>query len=447
MLKKVLAVFLLLGVVSAMVVAPVAGQDKPNLSIVWFAWPPCDLLTNLVKQYPDANVTVSCVPIAQWHDQIFADFAAQGGADLPILDSQFMGEAVKGGHVVDITDFLKTQTAFSDFNPTALSYYAEVPLGSGHYYSAPFMTDTRMLVYRKDLFDNPDVQTAYKNATGKDLEVPKTWTELLGIAQFFKGSTWIDNGYATHWGNSGDQVQTTWNHILWSWGGELWDPATYKIAGVLNNDVGVQALQFAQQLFKTAPDGAAGFGFDETVGAICNGSTAMVEIWYGFGTAFTDPTTCAQSPNLGYGVDPGEKDHFISLGGMGISVSTYSKNQDASLALLKWLMSDDFQTQWVKGGGFSGRTSILASDAFLNAAPYNPSFNEAFKYVKDFWNIPEYNQLLSIEGEYLNLAISGQMDAKEALDNIATEQQAVLDKAYPNGAPAMSATPEATPGS
>ena len=83
MLRKVLALLLLLAVVSLLLVAPVMGQDKPNLSIVWFAWPPCDLLTSLVAQYPDANVTVSCVPIDQWHDQIFADFAAQGGADRP----------------------------------------------------------------------------------------------------------------------------------------------------------------------------------------------------------------------------------------------------------------------------------------------------------------------------------------------------------------------------
>ena len=110
----------------------------------------------------------------------------------------------------------------------------------------------------------------------------------------------IDNGYATHWSNSGDLVATTWNHILWSWGGELWDPATYKVEGVLNNDAGVAALQFAQELYKTAPDGASGFGFDETVGTMCNGSTAMIEIWYGFGGAFTNADTCAQSANLGY---------------------------------------------------------------------------------------------------------------------------------------------------
>jgi multiple sugar transport system substrate-binding protein len=292
-----------------------------------------------------------------------------------------------------------------------------------------------MLVYRKDLFENADVQAAYKEATGSDLEVPQTWTELLAIAQFFKDSDFIENGYASHWINDGDLVQTTWNHILWSFGGELWDPATYQVEGVLNNDVGVQALTFAQELYKTAPTGASGFGFDETVGTICNGSTAMVEIWYGFGGAFTNADTCAQAANLGFGVVPGETAHYISLGGQGISVSAYSDNADAAQAFLSWLMSDETQTAWVQGGGFSGRTSILASDAFLNAAPYNPSFNEAFQYVKDFWNMPEYNQLLSVQGEYLNLAISGQMDAKEALDEIAAEQQAVLDEAYPDGPP------------
>ncbi len=441
MLKKRLTM-ILMSAVLLLATASAHMQDKPNLSIIWFAWPPCDQLSALVKDYPDANVTVTCVPIGEWRNQIFADFAAQGGADLPILDSQFMGEAVKGGFIEDLTSVVKNDLPFDDYNQTALSAYAEVPVGSGTYYSVPVITDTRMMVYRKDLFANADVQAAYKKATGNDLEVPKTWTELLAIAKFFKDSDVIDAGYVSHWINDGDLVQTAFNHILWSFGGELWDAKTYKVEGVLNTEGNVKALQFAQELFKTGPEGAAAFGFTEVVDAVCSGSTAMVEIWYGFGGAFTNKDTCAQSDNLGYFVAPGETAHFISLGGQGISVSKFSKNQDASIAFIKWLQSDETQTKWVEGGGFSGRTSILASDAFLKAAPYNPTFAEAFQYVKDFWNLPEYAAMLSVQGEFLNLAISGQMDAKEALDKIASEQQAIIDEAYPDGAPAM-ATAEA----
>ncbi len=435
--KSFMKFVLLLLVVAVLSVsfAPAVAQERPNLSIVWFAWPPCDLLTSMVAEYEPANVTVSCVPLGQWHDQIFADFAAQGGADLPILDSQFMGEAVAGSHIVNLTEWMGANLPVDDYNQTALSYYAEVPAGSGEFFSVPVITDTRMLVYRQDLFENADVQAAYQEATGDELVVPASWSELLAQAQFFKETEFIDNGFATHWLNDGDLVQTAWNHVLWSFGGELWDPTTYTVEGVLNNEAGLRAVEFANQLFETAPTGAAAFNFDDTVSAICNGSAAMIEIWYGFGGAFTNAETCAEAPNLGFAVVPGEDVHFISLGGQGISVSAYSPNQEAAQEFLAWLQSDEVQTLWVEGGGFPGRTSILSSDAFLNAAPYNPTFAEAFQYVKDFWNIPEYNQLLSVQGEFLNLAISGQMDAQEALDEIAAEQQEILDDAYPDGPP------------
>jgi multiple sugar transport system substrate-binding protein len=416
-------------------VAPLSAQDRPSLSIIWFAWPPCDLLTSLVADYPDADVTVTCVPIGEWRNQIFADFAAQGGADLPILDSQFMGEAVQGGFVEDLTEFLQSELPFDDYNQTALSYYAEVPLGSGAYYSVPVITDTRMLVYRRDLFEDADVQAAYAEATGSELQVPQSWTELLAIAQFLKDSEFIDAGYVSHWLNDGDLVQTAWNHILWSFGGELWDSETYTVEGVLNDEAGLEALTFAQELFLTGPEGAAAFGFDQVVNAVCSGSTAMIEIWYGFGGAFTNSETCPEAENLGFAVVPGEDVHFISLGGQGISVSAFSQNKDAARAFITWLQSDEIQTRWVQGGAFSGRNSILASEEFLNAAPYNPTFAEAFAFVKDFWNLPEYAEMLSVQGEYLNLAISGQMDAQEALDEIAAEQQEILDEAYPDGPP------------
>lgn len=427
----------LIALLLAMIVAPISAQDRPNLSIIWFAWPPCDLLTELVAEYPDANVTVTCVPIGEWRNQIFADFAAQGGADLPILDSQFMGEAVAGGFVLDLTDWMSENLPLDDYNQTALSYYAEVPAGSGSFYSVPVITDTRMLVYRQDLFENEEVMAAYQEATGEELKIPESWTELLQIAQFFKDSEFIENGFANHWLNDGDLVQTSWNHILWSFGGELWDSETYTVEGVLNNEAGVRAVEFANQLFETAPEGAAAFGFTEVVDAICSGSTSMIEIWYGFGGSFTNSETCAQADNIGFAVVPGEDLHFISLGGQGISVSQFSENQEAALAFLAWLQSDETQQKWVEGGGFPGRLSVLESDAFLNAAPYNPTFSEAFQYVKDFWNLPEYAPMLSVQGEFLNLAISGQMDAQEALDEIAAEQQAILDEAYPEGPPAV----------
>ena len=416
-LVRKLSLVLFLVVLLVLSVVPATAQDT-ELSIIWFAWPPCDLLDTITDDYADATVTVTCVPLGQWYDQIFLDFSAGTGADLPILDSQFMGAGVAGGHLVDLTDWMNENLPVDDYVPAALAAYGEVPAGSGTFYSVPMMTDTRMLVYRKDVFEEAG------------FEPPTSWAELLEQAQALKDGDLIENGFATHWSPDGDLVATTWNHIFWSMGGELWDPETHQVEGILNTETGVEAIELASALWATAPDGAGSFGFDEVVGAMCNGSTAMVEIWYGFGGAFTSTDSCAEADNIGFAVVPGAEEHFISLGGMGISLSAYSENPEAGLALIQWLQSDEVQLRWAAEGGFPGRISILASDDFLNSAAYAPSFSEAFQYVKDFWNLPEYQEMLGIQQEYINLAITGQMDAQEALDLIAEEHQEILDDAY-----------------
>ncbi|MDQ6695304.1 MAG: extracellular solute-binding protein, partial [Chloroflexota bacterium] len=412
-----------------------------KLQVIWFAWPPCDALGQLVKGFPGGQVEVRCVPIDQWHSQIFTDFVAKSGADIGILDSQFIGEAVAGGHIMDLTDWMKTNIETADFVPAALAAYGEYPAGSKKYYGVAAEGDTQMLVYRKDLMTRADVKADFKAKTGKDLAVPTTWTGLLEVAKFFKASAGkygVQNGYTTHWCGTPacyDQMATHWNQILWSFGGELWDPTAYKVQGILNTDTAVKALDFDRELFKTGPAGQANFQFSEANSALCDGTTALETVWFGFGAGFTDTKGCKNSANLGYASAPGETKHFTSLGGMGLHVSSYTKNKDLSLAFVKWFESSDTQLAWAKLGGFSARKSVLASDTFKNAAPYNPAFADAYQYAKDFWNIPQYNKLLVPQMDLLNKAVSGQITSKDALDQIAQKQQAILDDAYPNGPP------------
>jgi multiple sugar transport system substrate-binding protein len=117
---------------------------------------------------------------------------------------------------------------------------------------------------------------------------------------------------------------------------------------------------------------------------------------------------------------------------MGVSISKYTTNKDAAFQYLKWLMSKETQQKWAQGGGFTGSVAIMNSPEFDTYAPYNKAFKETIPLVKDFWNVPEYAKMLEVQQEYLNLAITGQMDAKEALDTIADKQQQILCEAYPD---------------
>ena len=68
---------------------------------------------------------------------------------------------------------------------------------------------------------------------------------------------------------------------------------------------------------------------------------------------------------------------------------------------------------------------------FLNQTPYNRAFAETMTFVKDFWNIPEFGQLLEPTQRYLSgYVVAGQFDdAQTALDGLAEEQDAVLVEA------------------
>ncbi|MCP5113963.1 MAG: extracellular solute-binding protein, partial [bacterium] len=298
------------------------GGTADELSVLWFAWPPCDALASLVADYPDAEITVNCVDISIWHDTAFTDFAAQSGNDIVIADSQWVGEAVVGGHFLNLTDFVNTRIDKTAYVPAALAAYGEFPLGSADYWGVAIEGDTQMLVYRKDVFDAAGVQP------------PTSWSELRTQAQDFAAGDDIPFGYATHFCGTAacyDQIQTAWNQIAWSFGGSLWDSETATVEGVLNSSENVAALELFTDLFETAPEGAANYTFNEVVSSLCNGQVAMGNIWFGFAGAFLDPAGCAESANLAYAVLPGETEHVLSLGGMGMSISSYSENQTAAL--------------------------------------------------------------------------------------------------------------------
>ena len=87
---------------------------------------------------------------------------------------------------------------------------------------------------------------------------------------------------------------------------------------------------------------------------------------------------------------------FASLGGQGTSINAYisDERKAASLAFIEWFAQDDIQMEWAALGGYTCNKKALASQEFLDAAPYNAAFAETMGMVKDFYNIPEYGELL-----------------------------------------------------
>ena len=272
---------------------------------------------------------------------------------------------------------------------------------------------------------------AFKAKYKYDLGVPKTWKELGDIAEFFHRPTEKRYGITIYTDNSYDALVMGVENVLFSYGGELGDYATNKVAGIINSKENIEALNFYKKLYGyTPPDWGKTF-FQEANQAMTEGLVAMSMNYFAFFPALANPATNKYAKQTGYFAMPkgptGKQ--FAALGGQGISVVTYSKNKEASMKFLEWFVKEDVQKKWAELGGYTCNAAILKSDAFRKATPYNEAFYQSMFMVKDFWAVPWYAELLTAANKRWHpFVVGGKGTAKEAMDGLEKDWAAIFKK-------------------
>ncbi|MEM9952899.1 MAG: extracellular solute-binding protein [Chloroflexota bacterium] len=392
-----------------------ASAQEVTLDVTWVESEACTLFEDLVTDYSEATINVVCVPQAQWFDAIFVDLAAQSGADLLIMDTQFFGTATERNHLFD----LNVWYANTFDNETFPEQVLDIHRDDNMLIAMPLQPDVRLLAYRADVYQ----------ALG--LSAPVTWEELVEQAQLFRVNDDIPFGFVTHWSRQNDYVSSTWNHILWSSGGSLWDEATFTVEDILNTDDALEAVTIANILWQTAPDDALTFTPTEVANAICDGDVAVVELWANDIRQLADVESCNEAENIAYTIVPaGDAGQFTGYGGFGISVSAYTDKEEMALDFLTWFFSDSIQEQWLREGGMTTRNDLLNDEAIQVDLPFIVSYRDSLPLVRDYWQIEIFPILLELQQQYIQPAIAGQLNAEEALDTLATAQQEALDTRY-----------------
>jgi multiple sugar transport system substrate-binding protein len=433
-LRGLLAVVVLLAVALAAAVGAASSPGKASASpvtlrFIWFEWPPAHALEAFANKYykkvnPNVTVKVDTVPIANWHDAIFTQFAAKKTTfDIPVLDSQFIGEAVTNGDIIDLTKWAHANIDLKAYPSYLLAAYGQYPqtvtghLDAGaHLYGLPLLGDTWVMIYRKDL-----IPTA-----------PKTWDQMLSVAKKCMADHPGMYGLAFHEANNYDAAAVTFNTVDWIYGGQIWNPKTKQIDGVINDSHGKKAMQVLQQMVKLSPPGSGNWFINEVNAAVNQGKVCIGLQWVaGIGVLDPKQSTLGKTKaqilsKLGFAVLPRGVARVTPLGGMGMHVSAFSKNQQAALDFIKWFEQPNTQKMWAANGGVPARTDALHSSQFYNAAPWNRYYTESVPYLRDFWNIPQYAKLLEIQTTNVNAALTGTKNPLTALNDIAKRQQAVL---------------------
>ncbi len=429
------------GAPKAPATVPDLTDDPLTLSFVWFEWPPAQALADFAnaeytKERPNVTVEVNTVPNANWHDAMFTQFAArQTDFDIAILDSQHIGEAVTNGNILDITDFVNENIETDAYDPYLLAAYGQYPQAEtgqrdedASLYGLPLLGDTWTMIYRKDLIGD---------------EPPKTWDEMISVAQQCQEDNPGVSGLSFHQANGSDAAAVTYNTVNGIYGGNLWNAQDKQIEGVINDDAGQKAMDvLVNEMKPLTAKGSGNWFIDEVNASVAQGKACIAFNWIAASGGLLDPEQSTLGgtreeilEKLGFATLPTGETDLVPLGGMGMHISAYApdERQAEALNFMKWFEQADIQKKWAAAGGVPSRTDAIQSPEFLEAGPFNQVYADSVSRMRDMWNVPEYARLIDIENTNVNAALNGAKDPEEALDEIAKEQQGLLDSSGGGG--------------
>jgi len=426
---------------TAMVAASgLAANDAraADLTLCWAAWDPANALVELSKDFEAQSghdMSFEFVPWPNFAARMLNELNSRGQlCDLMIGDSQWIGLGAEAGHYIKMNEFFEANgISMDDFIPATVTGYAEWPKGTPNYWALPAYADVVGWTYRKDWFARPDLQAAYKEEYGRDLRVPETLAELRDIAAFFQGRE-VDGttvyGAAIYSERGSEGITMGVTNALYNYGFQYDDPDNpYHMDGFVNSDGAVAGLEYYKDLYECCtPPGSSDWYMSETIDAYKSGQTAF-QMNFAFIWPGVDADPNVGGDNSGYFANPaGPAGQFAQLGGQGISVVSYSDNQEAALDYIKWFAQPEIQQRWWDMGGAPALRSVVEAPDFADSEPYAQAFLDSMAIVKDFWAEPTYAELLlSMQERVHNYVVAGQGTAQEALDGLVRDWTEVFE--------------------
>ena len=249
---------------TSVLLAGAAEKDMPfagrTLRVHWAVFSPSDALQDLANKIftpkTGIKVIVEQTPWSDFTKKYNAELIARGDAwDIIIGDSQDIGNGAEHGHYVELTDFVDKNGIRDKFTPESLSAFGEWPKGSGRMYGIPALTDPTIWAYRKDLFNDPKIKAGFKEKYGYELGIPKSWDNLIDIAEYFKQEVDKMYGVAVYGDNGYDSLCMFGETAIWCYGGDLGDFKTMQVKGIINSEGSIEGIKAYRRLYQTSPPG------------------------------------------------------------------------------------------------------------------------------------------------------------------------------------------------
>lgn len=362
-------------------------------------------------------------PFAQIRTKIIAeDLAKSGALDSVELSPAWLPDFADQDVLIPIDSLIrkyKAQATLADLHPL----YRGLARYKGKTWGFFDDGDVWALYYRKDIFGNGKLKSAYKAKFKRDLRVPRTWDEFNQVAQFITDQLApkvYGTGMGRALGNPGNQFY--FFQQFRANGGRFFNPTTMKAE--INNAIAVKTMNQILLQNKASPPGVEKLDFISGWGLWLQGKTAMIMAWPPTGRisenilqrekAFATLPKSKIVGKTGYARVPGQNGEHAGAFIKGVMAT--SDNQDAAYLYNQWATSPSISLQRV----------MLP---YTLRDPYRISHYRAPAYKKLWKGADQYLETLceAANDAVLDLSMSGAGDYANALDRAMTSMYAGKD--------------------
>lgn len=320
-------------------------------------------IEKFIAENPEYTVEEEYYGMNDIDNKLMSDYKAGISHDLVTINPAQLAEQIASGSLTNLSPYFDAldQEVQDDF--TWLSDWKNYKNSDGNLMAMPYTLHTRVIAYRKDLFEQ----------AGLDPErPPKTMEELVEYAKALTtDEVW---GYGTFIGSGRATAEIAYAPFLWYNGGDFLDENNYATFG---EAAGVETTQFLYDLIythKVTPEWAISGDYFTTIrDPFLNGQYAMCD---GIGNfIFTEleqagmisgaatPSKDAATNNIGFFVGPEGSSRYVN--GWAFAIAESCEDPEGAFKLMMCLY--DPEVYGIGTGGFPVRQSMFDSETYQGA--------------------------------------------------------------------------------
>jgi multiple sugar transport system substrate-binding protein len=441
---------------------PLEGQTIDMAIIGIGGWLPsslgAEMANDLFRPYAQenfgytVNFTFAESPFESLFQRAAASLATRSNEfNIIVSDSQWLGAFAEPGWIVNISDLIANGIPDMGIDPQPgldIEPYSSVvrdtyqiyPDGSDQVWGLPQEGDVIVLFVRTDIVNDPDEMAAFAEA--HDFSIPTTFEEWEDITmeQFEQIAAFFTRPEEDLFGTVMQHsrvydFQTMYLYpFMFSQGGDIWNPETREVYGILNSDINAEAMVWNRRMLDYQAPGAVNYGIAENVDAFTQGTAATAFQWAAVGLSMVTPELADDImivPPPKFIREDGTESRIYSMGGQPWVINAFNTPEQMRVAVdfLNWWYLPETQLEFARRGGNPTDAATVGDPSFEEINPWN----RAYKYMlqpdraRDFWHEPNYSEMLAVQQEGFTAYVSGQVDdAVNVLEWIACRQQSIL---------------------